>query len=118
MVWIIFSGEGGDNINSCNSLLHLQAAPVRIVAQVSLLSVLWMVSPTTFLEERSVGWPRPITNSKQGARGSEALVLKEAGAGFQKSRFLRENLIQRLLLLTYMKANTRAKVRSVTVNPP
>ena len=44
-----------NGINSCNSLLHLQAAPARIVAQVSLPSVLWMVSPTTVLEERPVG---------------------------------------------------------------
>lgn len=92
---------------------------MRIVAQVSLLSVHWMVSPTTILEERCVGRPRPITNSKQGARGSEVLALKEAGAGFQKSWFMQENLTQRLLLLTYyMKADTGAKVRVVTVSPP
>ena len=73
-----------NGINSCNSLLHLQAAPVRIVAQVSLPSVLWMVSPTTVLEERPVGRPRPVTNSKQGTRGSVLLVLEEGGTGLQK----------------------------------
>lgn len=58
---------------------------MRIVAPVSLPSVLWMVSPTTVLEERPVvRWPGPVTNSKQGTRGSVLLVLKEGGAGLQK----------------------------------
>ena len=60
---------------------------MRIVARVSLPSVLWMVSPTTVLEEGPVGWPRPVTSSKQGTRGLVLLVLKEGGAGLQK-RFL------------------------------
>lgn len=57
---------------------------MRIVAQVCLPSVLWMVSPTTVPEERPMGCPRSVTNSKQGTRGSVPLILKEGGAGLQK----------------------------------
>lgn len=57
---------------------------MRIVAQVSLPSVLWMVSPTAVLEERPVGRPRPVTGSKQGTKGSVLLVLKQGGAGLTK----------------------------------
>lgn len=51
---------------------------MRIVAQVSLPSVLWMVSPVTALED--MGQPRPVTNSKQGTRGSVLLAFKRKGS--------------------------------------
>lgn len=58
---------------------------MRIVAQVSLPSVLWMVSPTAALEERPVGWPRPVTESKQETRGLVPFVLKEGELSFRNA---------------------------------
>lgn len=55
-------------MNSNNFLLHLQVL-VRIVAQVSLPSVLWMVSPATVLEKEL--W---------GSQGLSLIQSREPGA--------------------------------------
>lgn len=90
LVWIFFivfrRGRGRclqNGINSNNFLLHLQA-PVRTVAQVSLPSVLWMVSPATVLEEDLWG-SQGLSQIQSREPGGQCFwLLKEREAGLQK----------------------------------